>query len=79
MANEARQTVPDSRPRVAYVLPDGREVAIIFDHGEWQPISVTYQLANRRVVNAIRHGVFTLPPSDHIRIERDARGLDVLE
>jgi hypothetical protein len=34
----------DTRPRVAYRLRDGSEVAVIFDHGDLIPFEVTFQL-----------------------------------
>lgn len=44
----------DTRPRVAYVLPDGTEVRIIHDHGQYAQATITYALAGGRVVTAIR-------------------------
>lgn len=45
---------PDSRPRVLYRLPDGGVVSIIFDRGDQRPLSVSFQLADGRVVFAKR-------------------------
>lgn len=44
----------DTRPRVAYILPDGTEVRIIHDHGQYAQATITYGLAGGRVVTAIR-------------------------
>lgn len=43
-------TITDSRPRHMYRLPDGREVPIIFDHGEVPPQTSTFQLEGGEVV-----------------------------
>ncbi len=40
----------DSRPRHLYRLPDGREVPIIFDHGEVPPLTSTFQIESGDVV-----------------------------
>jgi len=48
------RAVEDSRPRVAYRLPTGDVVAIIFDHGELAPGEVSFQLADGSLVAAVR-------------------------
>jgi hypothetical protein len=48
----------DTRPRVAYVLPDGTEVRIIHDHGQYAQATITYGLAGGRVVTAIRADLY---------------------
>lgn len=37
-------THTDTRPRVAFVLPDGKCVDIIFDHGDVVPDTVTFEI-----------------------------------
>jgi len=54
VANDEPRYFPDSRPRAPYILPDGTEVRIIFDHGEAQPEKVTFQLRDGTVVFATR-------------------------
>lgn len=35
----------DTRPRFTYALPDGREVRVIFDHGETPPRAIRFEVA----------------------------------
>ena len=42
--------IADSRPRHRYRLPDGREVAIVFDHGEVPTVTSTFTLESGEVV-----------------------------
>ncbi len=44
----------DSRPRHDYVLPSGEIVAIIFDHGEQAPPTITFQIADGTIVTATK-------------------------
>jgi len=39
---------------VTYVLPDGTDVAIIFDHGDVHPPTITFTLIGGKIVNATR-------------------------
>ena len=50
----ARPAPIDTRPRVTYVLPDGTDVAIIFDHGDVHPPTITFTLIGGKIVNATR-------------------------
>lgn len=43
----------DTRPRHNYVLPGGRTVAVICDHGQWPAATTTYAI-DGKVVTAIR-------------------------
>jgi hypothetical protein len=40
----------DNRPRIPYVLPDGTEARIIFDHGARVPDTVSFQLRGGEIV-----------------------------
>lgn len=37
-------TATDTRPRYTYALPNGREVRVIFDHGEVPPRAIRYEV-----------------------------------
>lgn len=49
----------DTRPRVAYVLPDGTEAQIIHDHDQVTKATITYGLAGGHVVTAVRADLAT--------------------
>ena len=46
--------VIDNRPRRPYRLPDGSVVQIMFDHGDAEMPTITYQLIDRSIVIATR-------------------------
>jgi hypothetical protein len=45
--------VSDTRPRYPYLLPDGRTIRVIHDHGELPRQTVTYDLGGGQIVIAI--------------------------
>ena len=49
-----RVQIPDTRPRVPFVLPDGTVVSIIFDVGEEIPSIVPFQIKGGSIVEARR-------------------------
>lgn len=53
LAQAVNGVATDTRPRHNYVLPSGRTVAIICDHGQWPAARVSYSV-NGEVVTAIR-------------------------
>lgn len=43
-------TATDSRPRVKYILPDGRPILVIHDHGQVPKATITFELRSDDVL-----------------------------